>query len=304
MSEIDSSNGQSAESLSEDFFLFCNSDLLSEEGLREIIERYGLTHNNHGGCYYFFLAACRNERVNEGIIQCLLEYFPGAASATSDDGWTPLHFVCNNKNATLNIIQLLIDAAPDSVRIVNNKGNMPLHILCYNDKLDNITAIQILKLLVEKYLPVIRHANNNGLLPIHLASGNRSPEFCRVLIEAYPGSERIIDDNGALPLHYACGINSLATVEYMVGLFPDAVNHAANDRNYPIHLAISSITHRGDPLAAVEILQYLLECDHNVKLQRWQGRDSLLQCACENKWNDSTIEPGIQIIKVIYDSHP
>ena len=96
--------------LQRELMLRCRYDRLSEEGLREIVDRHGLTLNHRLSDYTFFLAACRNERVTEGIIRYLLEYFPGAASATFR-GWTPLHHACRNKNATLNIIQILIGSA-------------------------------------------------------------------------------------------------------------------------------------------------------------------------------------------------
>ena len=176
---------QSAESLlSEELLeLCCKSESLSEEGLHEIIERHDLTPKNHDvGDYEFFLRACYNKRVNEGIIQCLLEYFPDAASTTDQGGGSPLHYACCNKNMTVNIIQLLVDAAPDSVRSVTDCDRTPLHYLCSNT-LDEAAALEILELLIMKCPEAIRHANNNGDLPIHCAggSGGRSPEFCSVL---------------------------------------------------------------------------------------------------------------------------
>ena len=104
---------------------YCKSESLSVEGLHEIIDRYGWTPNNthHINDYGFFLAACENERVTEGIIKCLLEYFPHATGATDDVGQGPLHCACSNKSlASGNIIQLLIDAAPNSVRSKDNDG--------------------------------------------------------------------------------------------------------------------------------------------------------------------------------------
>ena len=98
----------------------------------------------------FFLKACYNNRVNEGIIQCLLEYFPAAASATIENGWSPLHYACCNKHVTLNIIQLFVDAAPDFIRRVNSHGRMPLHYLCKTKALDEAAALEILELLIEK----------------------------------------------------------------------------------------------------------------------------------------------------------
>ncbi len=170
---------------------FCNSDSLSEAGVREIIERHEVTHNNEYAGEFFFWAACNNDSVNEAIFRLLLEYFPAAARATDEDGWTPLHYACGNKGTTRGIIQLLIDAAPASVRSVNNRGDMPLHLSCRIKSINQTAEVEITKLLIEKYPEAVRHADNDGYLPIHFVAGFRSPEFCQVLIEAYPGSEQI-----------------------------------------------------------------------------------------------------------------
>ena len=296
--------GQSA---AKELLGFCQSEALSEEGLREIIDRHGSTLNHTltaRKCNKVFRAACRNERVTEGIIRCLIEYFPGGASYIHENGSTPLHRACHNPNVTFNIIRLLIDGAPTSVRSANNYGAMPLHFICGNQKVDEATAMQILKLLIAKYPETVRHAANDGVLPLHFASGARSPEFCRVLIEAYPGSERISTNKGALPLHCACENGSLQTVEYVYGLYPDAINHrAANNGHYPIHTAILGTKHRNDPATAAEIVQFLLDCDPDMKLKRLQGK-SLFQYACRLPYNDSTIEAAIQVIKVLFDVQP
>ena len=79
-----------------ELFAHCASDSLSEDGLREIIERHGCAPNNPDiRKYDFFRKACQNERVTDGIIRCLLEYFPGAASVINQQ--TPLHILCRNK---------------------------------------------------------------------------------------------------------------------------------------------------------------------------------------------------------------
>ncbi|KAK1734171.1 hypothetical protein QTG54_015174 [Skeletonema marinoi] len=307
MSESDNNSHRSAESLlTSELFDFCSSDSLSEDGLREIIERYGLNDDRHGSDYDFFLEVCANERVTEGIIQCLLEYFPAAASTINDNGLVPLHLVCNNKNVTLNIVQLLIDAAPDSVRKEIGDGWMPLHCLCRNVDVDKTIAIEILRLLIEKCPEAIRHAENDGFLPIHMGAYYSDPQFCRVLIEAYPGSEseRTRDNSGALPFHFACTSNTVATVEYLYKLYPDAINHATAQGIYPIHYAIIGLRHRENPIAAVDIVQFLLGCDPTVKLQKFRGLQSLLHVACKREYTDSNIQAGIQVIKVVYDAHP
>ena len=285
---------------------YCKSDSLSGEGLRELIARHGLTPNNNHNLsdnYEFFLRACNNKRVNEGIIRCLLEHFPDAASATDEDGWSPLHRACNNNNATQNIVQLINDATPGSVCSVTNDGSMPLHVLCFNRGVDKAAAIQILKLLIEIYPEAVQHVDNDGRLPIHHAAGDTSPEFCRVLIEAYPGSERIVDGPGLLPFHWACYVGSLPTVEYLYRLFPDAIVTSSAAGVYPIHAAISNMTNRDDPMTAAETVQFLLDCDANVTLQSVPEM-SLLGFACGQEYNDANIDAGIQITKIIFDAHP
>ena len=341
------SESNNRKQLEDELNQYCSSDSPpSEEGVREIIARHRLTPNNHNRLsnYNFFYDACHHD---EGIIRCLLDYFPDAAKDADELG-SPLHFACENDNVTLSIIQLLIDAAPDSVRSVTDRGSTPLHILCGSSffgssrgGVDEGTDIQILKLLLEKYPEAARHVDEKGRLPIHYASGWSSPKFCSELIEAYPGSERIRDGNGklpihmassqhslatveylyrlypgseqmpnangALPFHAACTGNSLAAVKYLYGIYPEAINHAITSGYYqgcyPIHKAIESIMYRNNPAAAVEIVQFLLNCDPNQKLIQLQGK-SLLRYACGKWYNNSNIEAGIGVIKVLFDAHP
>ena len=300
-------NRQNVAMLASELLNFCQSELLSEEGIHGIFQRHGLKPKTHDvSNYLFFHAACDNEKVTEGIIQCLLDYFPDAASGAIEDGMTPLYIACQNKNVTKGIVARLIDAAPDSVRSVEEDGWTPLHILCDNKHVDEAVATQIMKLLIEKYPEVVQRAENDGYLPIFYAGMSKSPEFCRVLLDAYPGSERMLHANGALPLHYACIKGSLATVEFLYRQYPAAILHAAalagHTIGYPIHAAITGVIQRDDPAAAFEILQFLLDCDPDQKLIHFQGM-SLLHFACALD-DDSTINAVIDMIKMLFDAHP
>jgi len=170
-----------------------------------------------------------------------------------------------------------------------------------------ITLLKVLKFYIRRCPEAVRHADNeNGLLPLHMACGSKSPEFCRVLIEAYPGSERINGvEGGMLPLHLACLENNVATVECLYTMYPDAVNHAATNGLYPIHFAIFSMEDRDDPKPAVDIVEYLLDCDPNVKLQKFVESSLLLfSCCCERDHTDSgIIEVSLEIVKILYDAH-
>src|SRR6056300_497507 len=117
------SGSQSTVVLVKELIDCCRSESLSEDGLREIFQRYDCENNHHHvDNYSFFLSACQNVIVTEGILRCLLKYFSSAASATTSRGETPLHFVCINKNATCGMVQLLIDAFPGSLDRAINDG--------------------------------------------------------------------------------------------------------------------------------------------------------------------------------------
>eukprot|EP00984_Skeletonema_dohrnii_P017704 scaffold8135_cov127-Skeletonema_dohrnii-CCMP3373.AAC.6 len=218
----------------------------------------------------------------------------------------PLVSLCYNPNVTRSMVELLIDAAPNSVRSVDKGGWMPLHSLCLNRKLDDEISMEILKLLIQKCPEAVRHADNGGFLPIHRACGSRAPEFCRVLIEAYPGSERITASNGMLPIHIACTGNTVATVEYLSKLDPEVIHHRTANGVYPIHFAMKGIKKRPSPspMDAVDVVQFLLDCDPSVKLQTIGGNISLLHFACRQQYIHPNIEAALEMTKVIYDAHP
>ncbi len=229
--------------LSEGLSAYCHSESLSEEGLREIIERHGLTKDCKVSDYDFFLMACNNERVNEGAIRCLLEYFPEAANIKNGKDLTPFHYALGNQNMTPNIIQLLIDAAPDSVRSVTDRGSTPLHSLCNRRKVNEKTALQVLKMLIEKYPEAVRHADNDGDLPIHIACVERSPEFCQILIDSAPDSVRSVANDSLTPLHVLCNSRkddegtAMQILKLLIEKYPESVRHATNYGNLPLHLA-------------------------------------------------------------------
>jgi ankyrin repeat protein len=173
MSDTNNSR-QSAKSLTKALTDFCLSDSLSEDGLREINERHECASPNRNPNidYKFFLVACINERVNEGIIRYLLEYFPGAASATDKIGSMPLHYAVLNKNITLDIVKLLIDDAPNSIR-VDVEGWMPLHLICSNRIIERVTA-EIIQYLLESFPDTASATSKNGWTPLHCAVLNET----------------------------------------------------------------------------------------------------------------------------------
>jgi ankyrin repeat protein len=266
MNDRENNSNQSLDALLKELTEFCRSDSLSEDGLREIIERHGcvLKNNDPINNYDLFHSACCNERLTEGILRYLLEYFPNTVSHAGTRGRLPLHvIICYNKNVTLGMVQLLIDAYPDSLHHKSDSGHMPLHDLCGNECLEHESILEILKLLIEKYPEALRHATREGgNLPLHLAAMKQSPDFCRLLIEAYPGSERLVNgNNGSLPLDIACEYNTVATVEYLYQLCPESINVKDSCGWLPIHSVIMGLEKRSNPKDGIDVAKFLLGCN-------------------------------------------
>jgi ankyrin repeat protein len=281
--------------LLENLVELCQSESLSEKGLREIIREiiglHGVAPNND---HEFFLQACDDEKVTEGILRCLLEYFPTDVRNDDEEGNLPLHNICRNKNITLGMVQLLVDAFPDSVRHEDNGGRMPLHKLCQNKNLDEKVGLDIIKFLLKRCPESARHSTTRGSLPIHAAAMNQSLEFCRLLIEACPGSERITNEYGVLPFHFACGNNTVATVKYFYQLYPESINVAAKGGVYPIRLAILRLQHRSNPKDGIEVVEFLLECNPDVLGATGQ---TPLHFACSS-------EVTLKTIQLLIDAFP
>jgi ankyrin repeat protein len=259
-----SEDGNSSSStLCQELSACCRSDSVSEDGLRAIIERHEVAPNNSTiNNYAFFHEACRNERLTEGIIRCLLEYFPNAIRGIEEYcqyGYLPLHTAINNEHVTLGVVQLLIDAFPDSLLHQCNDGWMPLHLFCLNKFVDEEVTEESIKMIVDKCPESVRHSASIGL-PIHFAAGYRSLEICRLLLEVYPESERIASDYGQLPFHWACENNTVETLKYLYELYPESIN-VAGGHNSPIYNTIFGLPYRrsGNPTTGMEVLQFLLE---------------------------------------------
>jgi ankyrin repeat protein len=169
-----------------------------------------LEPNNPVSNYKFFLRACRNEKANEGIIRCLLEYFPAATSATDYyNGRSPLHLVFN-KNITPNVsegrIRCLLQYFPQGASATDDEGRSPLHCACSNK---NIT-LNIVQLLIDAAPNSVRTVeDNNGWMPIHCLCRNNNVdeiiaiEILKLLVEKCHESVRRASWNGDRPIHYA-----------------------------------------------------------------------------------------------------
>jgi ankyrin repeat protein len=203
------------------------------------------------------------------------------------------------------VFHILIDAFPDSLRHEDKKGWLPLHSLIHYKHLDEEVGLDVLKLFLERYPESVRHAARDGNLPIHNAALNQSPELCRVLIEAYPGSERMTDNLGRLPFHRACQSNTVDTAKCFYQRYPESIIVATNDGWYPIHLAIWGLKHRTNPANVIEIVQFLMDCNPNVALQKAGDKLPLFHVGNWATYDDSSrLNAYLKVLQILYDAHP
>jgi ankyrin repeat protein len=265
-----------------DLRIYYQSDSVSVDGLRERLFRLQLQAVDMSPYRILPFDICRNERLKLEMVQCVMEFIPGAASAIDARGATPLHIVCLNKNATLNIVRCVYEGCPDAIHVKDQDGQIPLFYLCSNDKLDDANSVEILTLLLEKWPESAQCCTHAGLLPIHLACHRRSPKFCCLLTEAYPDSmqherngvgvqvlfhilsDSVVDDSVAF-----------AVLKLLLDKYPEMVRRVRMRGVSLLHWAAWSKIPR-----ATEIFRLLIQASPELVLEDNEGGSLPLHTAC------------------------
>jgi ankyrin repeat protein len=116
------------------------------------------------------------------------------------------------------------------------------------------------------------------------------------------------NNDGILPLHRACQWNNLATVEYLYKLYPESISVGAGDQSYPIHYVIWGLQHNRSPETAIEVVQFLLDCNRDVVLQKLKGSKLPLYLVCEKatavKDNTQKRDAYLKVLQILYDAYP
>ena len=135
--------------------------------------------------------------------------------------------------------------------------------------------------------------------------GENSLEFCRILIEAYPGSERVTNDYGSLPFHLACGNNTVAVAKYFLDVYPESLKMENCSGKYPIHYAIDGLKFRTNPATAIEMVQFLLDCNPSLVLQEFRGKLPLYWiCRRASTSMSSVLNAALKVMQLLYDADP
>ena len=223
---------------------FCRSPLLTEDSLRK---RFSSLDNGNGAVDFphdmniILFDVCANEHVTLGIVQCVLEYFPGSVEAVTSTGTTPLHVLCRNKNVTLEIVEFLVKEYPDALSLQDENGMSPLFYLCRNNELNDSAAVEILDLLLERCPELAKQSCTVGCLPIWYAIRWQSPDFCCKLMAVFPeGIHHEANENGSMLLDVLDSPRvddtvAQAVLEMLVGNHQDLIRRFCWKGNSPLH---------------------------------------------------------------------
>ncbi len=207
-----------------------------------------------------------NERVDKGIIRCLLEYFPDAISLKLQtfDGKSLLHFAClkpsleppeehyeyyeSNIDAVLESIKVIYDAHPEAI-----DNTFVQDIQRWHPQVQLLVIIELVYACQAKDHRLMMAPDENGYLPLHTAlQNNVRLGSIKLLVKGNPFAIRTLENNAALPLHIACEHHdSLSVVEYLIGLDKSTLDVVDNAGNTALHYAC-----RG---AKYETIAFLLE---------------------------------------------
>jgi ankyrin repeat protein len=247
-----------------------------------------------------------DETVAEEILTLFLETCPESAQCCTHDGNLPIHFACRLRSPEF--CCMLIQKFPESIQHVVEGVPVVYYVLFSSDVNDSV-ALAVLKMLLEKYPDMLRDFRWNGQSVLHDAALKHLPravQVCRSIIRAFPELVLELDESTGRqlqPLHIACLYGNLPVVKCILELRPDAIRGESSGGNFPIRFAICAS--RKTPLAAVEVVKFLLTFAPSVVSQRVNGtsNDYPLIYACLET-NASNLSAGLEVIKLLYNAYP
>ncbi len=126
------------------------------------------------------------------------------------EGVLPLHAACG-AGASSNIIKALLEIYPEAAQAKSDNGCTP--IMCYLLLNTESPSEEIVSMLLESYPGAAAVVDDNNQLPIHavcMATG-ASKDIFNMLLRAYPGGAYVCDIDGFYPVDYAAGNEDVAT---------------------------------------------------------------------------------------------
>jgi len=126
------------------------------------------------------------------------------------EGVLPLHAACG-ANAPVHVIKMLLEAYPEAAQAKTDNGYLPL--FCHLVLNTESPSEDIVSVLLESFPGAAAVADNNNQLPIHLACMAKgvSKNIFTMILRAYPKGAYACDIEGFYPVDYAAGNKDVAT---------------------------------------------------------------------------------------------
>eukprot|EP00986_Skeletonema_menzelii_P019752 scaffold29063_cov400-Skeletonema_menzelii.AAC.1 len=307
------------EGLIEELDAYCSSKSsgkeITEEGLREIIHRWGWswlpTKKLAVKDLKFVGTLLFSGQLTEGMVETVLQFFPPAARLHAGNK-SILHFILMSKVVTPNLVKILIEAYPPLSYHKDNDDVTALHCLCANLYLDASAKMEILELLLQKTKGMLEiSTREDGKLPIHYAALSHSTPvaFMQKLIEEYPESvmKSITGASRVTPLHIACSRYNFTMVQTLVQAHPDCLNaFAGPNTGYPINSALAgAYRNRKRNIPDVSVVKFLVNFPGS-KVASQEFRGCLpFHLACLEASDARGLDiNGLKLVKVLFDAFP
>jgi len=209
-----------------------------------------------------------------GMLQELLQDYPGAITAKNSHGETCMHLLCSNELAVPEMLTMVLTASPTVATMQDNIGNLPLHVLTGRGSQREQMALHLIEaypegpgvinlsgntpllhwlrgsnsvrplgmfeVLLSSTYTDISFRDRRGANCLHLAGVSGDLEVFRRLYEARPQAISERDSRGATILHNC----SFALLQLVYDLYPSAVREVDNTGKTAIHYPIPSSIER------------------------------------------------------------
>eukprot|EP01041_Mallomonas_annulata_P006165 gene6165-12494_t len=170
----------------------------------------------------------------------ILQYSQTGLDATSNDGYTPLHYAI--QSGSYELVRLFLNIAPYAVTSTSSSGSTPLMIACKSGKLD------IVQYLLTEMLVDVNVRDVNGICSLSFAAmEGHLPVIKYLLSSTYENNALNVNiqcNYGYTCLHFACARNDYDIVQYLLEYTNIDVNLRESNGLFAKDLSTSQNIHK------------------------------------------------------------
>jgi len=116
------------------------------------------------------------------VIKMLLEIYPEAAQAKTDNGYLPLfcHLLLNTESPSEDIVAALLESYPEAAAVVDDNDQLPIHLACMATGVSK----NIFTMLLRAYPRGAYVCDIEGFYPVDYAAGNKDAATRKVALSS------------------------------------------------------------------------------------------------------------------------